>query len=216
LIWDMDSRDEILQKIRSVRIDENPDTSYFQEDIYQPVEDLLSCFKTELETIAAQLVLVDDEQDFILKFMKILKEREISSVYTEDEVICHLLEDAGIHVENSEVFPEEMRCGITGCEFLIARTGSILISTSAVSGRRAHVFPPVHIVLANENQLVRYPQDAILALKEKYGDNLPSQISTITGPSRTADIEKTLVMGAHGPKELIIFVKRNNQVNQLP
>jgi len=42
--------------------------------------------------------------------------------------------------------------------------------------------------------------------KEKYGGNFPSQMTVITGPSRTADIEKTLVMGAHGPKELYVFM----------
>ena len=49
-------------------------------------------------------------------------------------------------------------------------------------------------------------KDGFNRLKEKYGQKLPSMISTITGPSRTADIEKTLVLGAHGPKELYVFL----------
>jgi L-lactate dehydrogenase complex protein LldG len=53
---------------------------------------------------------------------------------------------------------------------------------------------------------VDYPEDALVAMQEKYGNSLPSTISTITGPSRTADIEKTLVLGAHGPKEFIVFL----------
>ncbi|MCK5078809.1 MAG: LUD domain-containing protein, partial [Bacteroidales bacterium] len=48
--------------------------------------------------------------------------------------------------------------------------------------------------------------DALKGMKEKYGQDLPSMISLITGPSRTADIEKTLVMGAHGPRELYVFL----------
>jgi L-lactate dehydrogenase complex protein LldG len=43
-------------------------------------------------------------------------------------------------------------------------------------------------------------------VQERYGDQLPSMISMISGPSRTADIEKTLVLGAHGPKELVLFL----------
>jgi L-lactate dehydrogenase complex protein LldG len=43
-------------------------------------------------------------------------------------------------------------------------------------------------------------------ITKKYGNKLPSMISMITGASRTADIEKTLVMGAHGPKELVLFL----------
>jgi L-lactate dehydrogenase complex protein LldG len=49
-------------------------------------------------------------------------------------------------------------------------------------------------------------KDGFKLLKNKYGHNTPSLISTITGPSRTADIEKTLVLGAHGPKELFVFL----------
>ena len=48
-------------------------------------------------------------------------------------------------------------------------------------------------------------------MKKKYPDNYPSMISLITGPSRTADIEKTLVMGAHGPKELYVFLIEDNE-----
>ena len=48
-----------------------------------------------------------------------------------------------------------------------------------------------------------------LGIREKYKTRLPSQITLITGPSRTADIEKTLVLGAHGPKELHVFILNN-------
>ena len=49
-------------------------------------------------------------------------------------------------------------------------------------------------------------KDGFKLLKNKYGNRLPSMISNVTGPSRTADIEKTLVLGAHGPKELFVFL----------
>jgi len=61
-------------------------------------------------------------------------------------------------------------------------------------------------VLAYTSQLVPDLKDGFALLKQKYGDNMPSMISNVTGPSRTADIEKTLVLGAHGPKELFVFL----------
>jgi L-lactate dehydrogenase complex protein LldG len=61
-------------------------------------------------------------------------------------------------------------------------------------------------VIARTGQLVMDLKDGFQLLKSKYGQNIPSLISTITGPSRTADIEKTLVLGAHGPKELFVFL----------
>lgn len=72
-----------------------------------------------------------------------------------------------------------------------------------------NVFPASHIVFAHTNQIVLDIKDAMRGLKEKYPNGLPSMISLITGPSRTADIEKTLVMGAHGPEELYVFLLDN-------
>ena len=99
-----------------------------------------------------------------------------------------------------------MQAGITGCEFLIARTGSVIVSSSSESGRQMNVFPPVHIILAHVSQLIDFPEEAFSEIQNKYAEGLPSTISTITGPSRTADIEKTLVLGAHGPKEFLVFL----------
>jgi L-lactate dehydrogenase complex protein LldG len=64
----------------------------------------------------------------------------------------------------------------------------------------------VHIVIAYTSQLVEDIKDGLRLVQERYGDRLPSMISMISGPSRTADIEKTLVLGAHGPKELVLFL----------
>ena len=72
-----------------------------------------------------------------------------------------------------------------------------------------HAFPPIHIILAKKEQLVDYLEEALVSVQQQFKDERPSAITVITGPSRTADIEKTLVLGAHGPKELIIFVQQN-------
>ena len=96
--------------------------------------------------------------------------------------------------------------GITRCEALIARTGSVLLSSALASGRSLSVFPPVHIVVATIDQLVYDIKDGISALTAKYGAKLPSYFGLATGPSRTADIEKTLVLGAHGPREVYVFL----------
>jgi L-lactate dehydrogenase complex protein LldG len=75
-----------------------------------------------------------------------------------------------------------------------------------MAGRRLSIYPPVHIVLAYTSQIVLDLKDGFKLLKTRYGNQLPSMITTVTGPSRTADIEKTLVKGAHGPKELFVFL----------
>lgn len=94
---------------------------------------------------------------------------------------------------------------ITGCEALVARTGSILLTSKQPMGRVASVFYPVHIIVAFAGQAVPDIKDALELMKSRYGNELPSMINLNTGPSRTADIEKTLVVGVHGPKEVYCF-----------
>jgi L-lactate dehydrogenase complex protein LldG len=87
---------------------------------------------------------------------------------------------------------------------LSARTGTVIVSSN-VTGRRLNIFAPTHIVIAKKSQLVNDIAQGLEKIKNKY-DSLPTLISYITGPSRTADIEKTLIIGAHGPKKLIVFI----------
>lgn len=94
---------------------------------------------------------------------------------------------------------------ITGCEALVARTGSLVLS-SHNSGRITSVYAPVHVCIAYTSQLVYDISEALQFLQIKYKENLPSFITLATGPSRTADIEKTLVVGVHGPKEVYLFL----------
>lgn len=100
----------------------------------------------------------------------------------------------------------EAQAAITDCECLVARTGTIVLSAAQPSGRALPVYTPIHVVIAFTQQLVFDLKDALAHLKEKYHGQLPSAISFATGPSRTADIEKTLVVGVHGPKEVYVFL----------
>lgn len=95
---------------------------------------------------------------------------------------------------------------ITQCESLVARTGTIVLSSALQSGRTISVYAPVHICIAYTSQLVFDIKDALIAIKEKYNGTVPSFITFASGPSRTADIEKTLVTGVHGPKEVFCFL----------
>jgi L-lactate dehydrogenase complex protein LldG len=98
-----------------------------------------------------------------------------------------------------------MQVAVTACEALIARTGSVMV-TSGKHSRVLSVYPPVHIVVAYTSQVVMEIKDGLHILRNKFGKTQPSMISFISGPSRTSDIEKTLVIGAHGPRELFVFL----------
>jgi L-lactate dehydrogenase complex protein LldG len=101
---------------------------------------------------------------------------------------------------------EKCDAGLTECEALVAETGSVLVSTFSAGGRALSVLPPHHVVLARRSQMVPNLAAAFQRLRKKYGEAWPSFLSFITGPSRTGDIERILVLGAHGPKRLTILL----------
>ena len=100
---------------------------------------------------------------------------------------------------------EQCDVGISECDALVAQTGTVLVTSRSAGGRALSCLPPHHVVIARREQLVADLPAAFALIKQKHGANYPSMISFITGPSRTGDIERILVLGAHGPKKLTIF-----------
>ncbi|MGH7455884.1 MAG: LutC/YkgG family protein, partial [bacterium] len=92
--------------------------------------------------------------------------------------------------------------GITAVDFLVARTGSLVLSSATAGGRRLSVLPPLHIAIATTDQLVISLDEAMAGYQKRKECDRSSYATIITGPSRTSDIEKILVLGAHGPKRL--------------
>jgi len=101
---------------------------------------------------------------------------------------------------------EKCDAALTTCECLVAQTGSVMVSSAATGGRALSVLPPHHVVVATRSQLLPDLAAAYAFVREKYGGKLPSMISFITGPSRTGDIERILVLGVHGPRKLTIIL----------
>jgi len=101
---------------------------------------------------------------------------------------------------------ETCDAGLTECEALVAQTGSVLVSAPGSGGRALSVLPPHHVVLARRNQVTPDLGVALRRVQEKLKDQFPSFLSFISGPSRTGDIERILVLGAHGPKKLTILL----------
>ena len=104
----------------------------------------------------------------------------------------------------------ELECcdvGISECDALIAQTGSVMLTTLSGGGRALSVLPPHHVVIARMAQMVPDLPAAYELLHHTYGPaKWPSMITFITGPSRTGDIERILVLGAHGPKKLTVIL----------
>lgn len=203
------SKEKLLKKIRKALLErrDNPYPNLEDLPLYAADDEMLEVvFAEAFAAVAGQFVFCEDEVAFIEELLTMAEERNWRKIYCWESPLQDILKTYEYPYFETDKDFEQAEVGFTLCEALIARNGSILVSNANAAGRRLGIYPNVHIVLAYTSQLVMDLKDGFGLLKKKYGNALPSMISNITGPSRTADIEKTLVLGAHGPKELFVFL----------
>jgi len=212
----MTSKETILSKIKTALQHTKPLTENNQDTethIFEPLKKpLAEQFAAELQTVNGNVFLADTIDELWDSVRVYIRSKTIEKLFCLDpEIQAQLNQYSIAYTSNYEQFTE-MDAAITRAEYFVARTGSVLVSAAHASGRRLNVFAPIHIVVGSEADLVAEIGDALQLLKNKYIKGLPSVVEFITGPSRTADIEKTLVLGAHGPKELVVFLVRNKKM----
>lgn len=204
------SSEVIMKRIRNAnlnQIDHTFENVDLENEIYTPLDDDIDIvFAKELNKNGGTFVYCESEQELFENIKQLALDRNWHSVFTREKSIQELLNKYAIPFKESQEDFLKSDHGITLCESLVARLGSVLISSQQMSGRSVNFFPNTHIVIANTDQIVPTVKDALSRLFEKYEDRTPSMTTLISGPSRTADIEKTLVMGMHGPRELIVFL----------
>lgn len=162
-------------------------------------------FAENFSRISGRFIYCADMAELTAQIVQLITTQSWAQVYCIETAILPVLEKPLKGILISEDLPEA-DASITTCEALIARTGSILMSSAQESGRTVSVYAPVHICIAYTSQLVYDIKDGLEMLSVKYKDRIPSFITLATGPSRTADIEKTLVVGVHGPKDVYVFL----------
>lgn len=207
---DDNTRDKILFRIKQALEKktslpfENVQTNL--KSTFQPsTQELEIEFAKNFSEISGKFSFCENEKQLAEQLNALAAAKKWTKIFCREPELKYTLSINGF--KNFE-YPDLNTCqsSITYCEFLIARTGSILLSSQQKSGRNTSVFAPVHICIAYTKQLVYDIGDALYLLQEKYNNNLPSLITLASGPSRTADIEKTLVTGVHGPKEVFLFL----------
>lgn len=169
-------------------------------------EDPLVIFAEEFTKLQGKFSFCANEADLKIQLQNLIAEKGWTKVYCRESKLNDILNSISIASYND--LPS-CDVSITGCETLVARTGTMVLSAAQESGRTTSVYAPIHVCIAYTNQVVYDLKDALLGLKEKYVDSFPSFVSFASGPSRTADIEKTLVTGVHGPKEVYCFLVEN-------
>jgi len=203
------AKNNILKKIRMALAHPTPlpfPKSEGVESVFQPQQqDLVVEFAEQFTALQGKFIFCVNQNELVDSFKKLCYQNQWTKIYCEEDPWKTI-------IPPKSVYNDIVTCdaSITSCEFLIARTGGIVM-TSVHQGRIPSVYAPVHVCIATTSQLVYDIKDGLTGIKEKYRQYLPSLITFATGPSRTADIEKTLVVGVHGPKEVYCFVIDDHQ-----
>ncbi len=208
------ARENILRKIRTgLKEGSLPmpfpevDKENVQQVFAKPEGDVEEVFAKAFNALGGKFVFCSSKDELVESLQLLYDEKGWKQMLCADDNLLSFLQSKKLYVvEPASMKEEKADACITGCEYLVARTGSVFVSSHQNLGRTSPVYFPVHIIVAYTSQVVPDIQDGITALVKKYGNDLPSMINLNTGPSRTADIEKTLVVGVHGPGEVFCFL----------
>ena len=173
----------------------------------------ITIFRERLESVGVRCTVVHDESKAARALAQIISELQESApamrVALSDAPLVSEL-TRGIAVEQLQICPPVSELfsydvGVTMAQAAIAETGTLVLESERERHRLVSLLPPVHVAIVRAHDICLTIGDA---LKQLRGDDkcLSRAITFITGPSRTADIELTLTVGVHGPKELFVII----------
>ncbi len=205
-------RDRIAERVRSaLRVSTRPLPPQDPQAIFAPIGDALERFEKECEANKTELILATDEVACAAAVESVLDSLPAGEIFVQDspqlrQIAKSFIVPRSVRWSSEGAPSESSQATVSQAELLVALTGSIVVSASC-GGRGASVVAPCHIVAAKLDQLVPDLEAALAQVRERGIDSNNSFVGLITGSSRTADIEKILVLGAHGPRRLVLVLQ---------
>ena len=225
-----DSRDNVMAAVaRGVRVGALPPGARLEHPGAPPPldratdrEGMIASFTRELEKLMGTVHRVADDGQAQARVFELLEARGVGRVLAWDDQwlrpagIGHALRTAGILTESCWLPQDgsdrtarlkaldDVVVGLTGAYAALADTGSLIVVSGPGRGRIASLLPPTHIAVVGAEQLS--PTLAAFLTANPAVADVGSNVVAITGPSRTGDIEGTLVLGVHGPGDLHVIV----------
>lgn len=204
-------REKVLKKIRNALLDteesssllkdEQKMVSFVKSDTPLPMQ-----FAENFTEAGGMFYFAENQKELKQALNATLNKLKYQTVFCSNDYYANLvMSDTYAIISNPDDLPT-VQAVISECEFLCARTGSILMSSYLSAGRRGVAMNDALIIIAKQDQVLPDIEDALRETQKKYNGRFPSQLSFVTGPSRTADIEKQLILGAHGSKRVFVFI----------
>ncbi|MCX6017228.1 MAG: lactate utilization protein [Chloroflexi bacterium] len=218
------ARTEILSKLRRALAAGTPFPQAETVDTSRPVvpinpdENLLARFCSEVERVRGIIHLADSTDAALAALRSVLHSNDVTRTMCWDaphlpfDGVTNLLATQGIEIiAGTNEVVETAQAGITGCDWAIAATGTLVLSSGPGRSRMASLLPPIHVALMRSSQLIPRLEDWVAS---RYADRLQqirtsSNITFITGSSRTSDIEMQPVFGVHGPLQIHIVILKD-------
>lgn len=172
-------------------------------------------FRERLEAVGGRCFVVRGEEEAARALKGIISELRATSLPAERiassnaPLLARLtreIVDAELTAEPSAAELFDYDVGLTTAQAAIAETGTLVLESDSEHHRLVSLVPPVHIAIVNAQDICLTIGDALKLLRRREVADMSRTITFITGPSRTADIELTLTVGVHGPRELYVIV----------
>jgi L-lactate dehydrogenase complex protein LldG len=214
----MSSRDRILQKIRRLQghggdapspAEREELETYLRRHPRGPLPevggDLVARFRLKAEASASTTDRVAAERDVPAAVARYLDAHKLPKSGCVWPALARLdWRGAGLALEPRAAKGEDM-VGVTGVFCALAETGTLMMCSGAEAPASASLLPETHVAVVPAARIVPHMEDGWDLLRAEQG-SLPRAVNFISGPSRTADIEQTIVLGAHGPYRVHIVV----------
>ena len=152
-------------------------------------------------------IYLESEAEFAECLKQLAPENEWEPLWCTSPAMQSQLAKYGMsYTESKEREPKQKLVSLVDCECLVAQMGSIILSDALTKTREAYALPDILLVYATTEQIMPGMRAAFKMMKKKYANEKPSQMTIITGPSRSTDIEQTLVIGASGVRQVAVFL----------
>ncbi len=194
------AREKILNRIRAATTQ-----SKVKPELIRPGigADLLAQFREKLELGGGELTLADDYQQAAAQIETFIADQQLPASLRLAPALKSMDWDSSLEVSYGKTDGNDL-VSVTPAFCAIAETGSVVLLSSADSPTSLNYLPDVHFVIVEQSQLLPHIEDVWVKLRREC--DLPRAINIITGPSKTADVEQTLQIGAHGPRQLKVIL----------